>query len=157
MTLQRARLVFVTALVLAVVVLFTEFPIADLTHARSSVASASVELSKVQRENDALRLQVRDLKQGSTVEEIAHDEYGLVEPGQQSVVVMPSNASASADRKSSAGGEEAEAPLGATTIPESDIVPSDAALAQVSGASTSSGDSFWHRVLDRLEFWKASV
>ena len=133
--LRRARIFFLAAVLLAGVLLLTEVPITDVVHARAAAADVTTALAKIRAENKALEAQVHDLKQGSTIEQIAHQEYGLVESGQRSVVVMP-------------GG-------GATG---SDVVPSDSQLSQVGGGSVARGGaSFWERVVQRLEFWKASA
>lgn len=160
--LYRARIVFVVAVVLAAIVLLTEFPVSSLVSARAASASAAAELSKVQSENKALASQVHDLKEGSTIEQVAHEEYGLVEPGQQSVVVMPGATSSTSTRGGASSRTNATAPLGSSTIPKSDLVPSDAPLSPVNeqqgaGTSATAASSFWKRVLERLEFWKPTA
>lgn len=152
--LSKARLVFVLAVLAAVVVLVTEFPLGELVTARSASSAAAAELSQVRQQNRALEALVHDLKKGSTIEQIAHEEYGLVEPGQRSYVVMPSAASTGGK-----AGPEAATPLGSSTIPRSDLVPSDSSLSPGPGAAKDpeAGESFWRRLLNRLEFWKATV
>jgi cell division protein FtsB len=152
--LYRARIAFVMAVVLGAIVLFVEFPIGQLVQARGAVASSSAQLSRLQSENRTLANQVRELQEGSTIEQVAHEEYGLVEPGQRSIVVMPG---AGAGAVGGRGPTGASAPLGSTTIPKSDLVPTDASLSPAGGGRVSGGGGFWGRVLDRLEFWKASV
>ncbi|MGO9560212.1 MAG: FtsB family cell division protein [Acidimicrobiales bacterium] len=154
--LRRARIFFLVAVVLAGVLVLTEVPIADLMHARSAASEVTSALAKVRAENRALEAQVHDLQQGSTIEQIAHQEYGLVEPGQRSVVVMPGGGATGSVRGHGSTGTSA--PLGETTIPKSDIVPTDSQVAQVGGGSAAhGGPSFWQRVVQRLEFWKASA
>lgn len=153
---RRARIFFLAAVLLAGVLLLTEVPITDVVHARAAAADVTTALAKIRAENKALEAQVHDLKQGSTIEQIAHQEYGLVESGQRSVVVMPGGgATGSVGGHGSTG---TSAPLGETTIPKSDVVPSDSQLSQVGGGSVARGGaSFWERVVQRLEFWKASA
>ena len=148
--LKRARLLFAVAVVLAVVILATSFPIGQLMQARSSAAVAATELSRVQRENRALASEVRRLKTGSAIQQIAHEDYGLVDPGQRSYVVMPRNGSS---RAGAAAG-----PLGNHQIPQSDLVPSDSVLSPPAPSrNPGAGRSFWQRLVNRLEFWKAVV
>ncbi|MGO9197563.1 MAG: septum formation initiator family protein [Acidimicrobiales bacterium] len=154
--LRRARLFFLAAVVVAGVVLATEVPIGDLVHARAAVADAAHVLAKVRSENRELSAQIHELKQGSTIQQIAHEQYGLIEPGQRSIVIMPGGGSTGSVRGHGSTGETA--PLGQSTIPKSDLVPSDSQVAQVgAGQGGGGGRGFWQRVLQRLEFWKASA
>lgn len=143
----RARLFFVLALALALAIVATEFPIGELMHVRSAGAAAASELAKVRKENRLLAGQVKDLKTAGTIEQIAHQQYGLVKAGQRSYVVMPS---------APAGSTKAVGPLADDRIPRADLVPTDSVLSPPVSSSSSSGGSFWHRLLRRLEFWKAS-
>ncbi len=163
MMLRRARVLFAAAVVASVFVVLTEVPFSELLHARGAVAAASAELDRLRHENGALSAEVGDLKNGSTIEQIAHEEYGLVSPGEGSVVVMPASEGSQGRRggsgKTGKTGEPGEAatPLGATTIPKSDLVPSDSPLSPANEGSRTPRhhESFWKRLLDRLEFWKA--
>ncbi|MHB1987717.1 MAG: FtsB family cell division protein [Acidimicrobiales bacterium] len=165
--LSRARLVFLVAVVLAGIIVATELPVGELLHARAAAATASVELAQVRRENKSLSEQVRDLREGASIQQIAHQQYGLVEPGQASIVVMPGSSSTglpgSGRRAKSQRVEHTNSPLTSATIPKADLVPSDAQLspAPVVGGrhsgSSSAGGGFWQRVLDKLEFWKATI
>ena len=153
--LGRARLVFGLAVLVAGIILLTQFPVGSLVNARQSAATASSQLSKLKAENQALAAQVRGLEKGSTIQQIAHQEYGLIEPGQRSVVVMPGGNTGG--RVHGEGATGAASPLGSDTIPRSDIVPSDAQLnPDPSSHGSQGGASYWQRLLNRLEFWKAS-
>ncbi|MHB8245086.1 MAG: FtsB family cell division protein [Acidimicrobiales bacterium] len=155
--LYRARVAFAAAVVVAGVILAIEFPVGQLVSARSAVSSSGAELAKVTRENRTLAIQVRDLAKGSTIEQIAHADYGLVLPGQRSIVIMPGgqmHTGGAIPGHSSAG---TSAPLGSTTIPRSDIVPSDSQLSPSVAPPQNNSGGFWQRVLTRLEFWKASA
>jgi cell division protein FtsB len=144
----RARIVLLLAVVAGIALLTTEFPFAQLVSERSSVAQASLQLSQLQAENRVLAGQVKALSQPSTVARIAHEEYGLVYKGQQSVVVLPS----------STDGSHGGGPLSSTYVPKSDLFPSDAIVAP--GAPPKGGGvkqkDFWARLLQRIEFWKAA-
>ena len=156
--LYRARIAFVVAVVLGAILLATEFPLAGLVHARATANATAAELSRIQTENRTLSNQVHDLRQGSTIQQIAHQEYGLVEQGQRSVVIMPGGGNTGSVRGHGTSGPSA--PLGSTTIPKSDIVPTDSSLSTGvggGGSGAGSGGGFWQRLLNRLEFWKGSV
>lgn len=148
--LKRARAILCGALLLALMVLVAEFPLASLVHAHSAADTAAAELAAVHAENAALSRQLTALRSGSAVAALAHEEYGLVLPNESSLVVVPGKTTG-ASRRSGA----ATAPLGATTIPQADIVPSDAPLSPP-GTGEGSEGSFWHRLLERLEFWNPS-
>jgi hypothetical protein len=110
------------------------------------VSHESWQLSQLQAENRVLAGQVKAMSQPSTVARIAHEEYGLVYKGQQSVVVLPS----------STDGSNRGGPLSSTQVPKSDLFPSDAIVAP--GAPPKGGveqKGFWARLLQRIEFWKA--
>jgi hypothetical protein len=89
---------------------------------------------------------VHALKDPSVIGQIAHAEYGLAEPGERSVVVLPGTTPGSASTRN---------PLADNPVPPSDLLPSDAVLdpgLQVTGPAVR-GPGFWHRVLGSLEFW----
>jgi len=133
--------------VVAVVVLVANLPVGALLHERSTLKTDTAQLAALQAENRQLSSQVKALHDPAVVGEIAHAEYGLAEPGERSVVVLPTTA------KSSSSGEN---PLADNRIPSSDVLPSDAILDPgVSPAAQPSGHGpgFWHRVLSSLEFW----
>jgi hypothetical protein len=155
--LTRARIALLTSVVLASLLLVLEVPLGQLTGARSAVAATAAELSRVQRQNQVLARQIDGLEHGPMIEEIAHEEFGLVGRGQRSVVVMPGGTGAARVHGGSTlpGGAPATAPLGSSEIPSSDLVPSDAAASPP--GSQALPQSFWQRFLDRLEFWKGSV
>jgi len=144
---HRARLFFFVALVVAAVVLVANFPVGALLHERSTLKTDTAQLAALQAENRQLSSQVKALHDPAVVGEIAHAEYGLTEPGERSVVVLPTTT------KSSSSGAN---PLADNRIPSSDVLPSDAILDPgVSPAAQPSGHGpgFWHRVLSSLEFW----
>ncbi|MGH9297134.1 MAG: FtsB family cell division protein [Acidimicrobiales bacterium] len=151
--LRRARIAFVAAVVLAAVILATQFPLGELLHARAAVSSSSGQLAALRRANNALSAQVKSLHQASTIEQIAHDQYGLVRPGQKSVVILPNGHDGGASGSARSGSIPDR--LGTAVIPPADLVPSDSLLSppEVKSAGSSRG-GYWGRVLDRLEFWK---
>jgi hypothetical protein len=100
----------------------------------------------LQAENRALSSQVRALHDPATIGRIAHEEYGLITPGQRSIVVLPGPAGSSSSTPD---------PLADNPIPSSDLLPSDAILGPSARAAQPlvHEPGFWHRVLASLEFW----
>jgi len=141
----RARIFLLVSLIAGIAIVATEFPLGQLLRQRAALAQATHQLSALQSENQSLTAQVNSLHQASTVARIAHQDYGLVSKGQRAVVVLPSPS------KSGSTG-----PLGTTSVPKSDLVPTDAIVAPTPGAGRSAtGQGFWARLLQRFEFWKA--
>lgn len=149
----RARLCFLAALVIGAIVLATELPLGNIVRARAAVAKSTTELAALRSENRSLGEQVSELRQGSTIQQIAHQEYGLVLPGQKSIVVMPGGSSGA--RVHGHGSTGSTAPLNSNTIPKSDLVPTDSPLSP-GKSSAKHGEGFWGKVVHRLEFWKPS-
>ena len=143
---QRARLFFFAALLIAVVILVANFPLGALVQGRTAVRADTAQLLALQAENKALSSQVRALHDPATLGRIAHEEYGLVTPGQRSVVVLPGAAGSSSSTPD---------PLANNPVPASDLLPSDAILDPGVQAARSPAHEpgFWRRVLDTLEFW----
>jgi len=147
----RARIALLVALLVGLVITATEFPLGQLMRGRAEVTEAGQQLKRLQAENRALAAEVRSLHQSGTVARIAHQDYGLVDRGQVSVVVLPS---ARAARDAGAG--SGAGPLSSTGVPKSDLVPSDAIVSPSPGAGPRRKTAgFWERVLQRLEFWRA--
>ena len=142
---HRARIVFVAALVVSLVIVATEFPLGQLLHERTVIATTGAELQRLQAANRSLAGQISSLHQPATVGRIAHEEYGLVQKGQSSIVVLPS--------PGDGGGVD---PLATSGIPSSNIVPSDALVASPATTGSGTEQGFWSRLLNRLEFWKAA-
>lgn len=141
---HRVRLLFVGAVVVALAIVGGEFPLAQLLHERAAIATTTAQLQRVQAENRVLAGQVAALHQPSTIARIAHQQYGLVQKGQSSVVVLPSPGS---------GGKD---PLVSSRLPSSDLVPSDGAVANPASSGPVDQQGFWSKLLNRLEFWKAT-
>jgi cell division protein FtsB len=146
----RARIALLLALIAGIVITATEFPLGQLMRGRAEVARATQHLSHLQAQNGALASEVSSLHQSATVARIAHEDYGLIAKGQQSIVVLPS-------RPAGASSTVGSGPLSATDVPGSDLVPSDA-IVSPTGTGASKGHQavgFWGRVVQRLEFWRA--
>lgn len=146
---RRAQLVLCGAIVLAAVIVGTQLPLGQIFGQRASIARETAELQQLQAQDAALSAQVHSLGQPSTVAVIAHQQYGLVYPGQISYVILPEATSA---------GRSQSGPLSSVTIPKSDLVPSDALIAAAAQpappASPDGHTGFLGQVLQRLEFWR---
>ena len=143
---QRARLFFFVALLIAAVIAVANFPLGALVHERSTVQAENAQLAALRTEDKTLASEVRALHDPATVGRIAHQEYGLISPGQRSVVVLPGSTGSSTSARN---------PLDNSPIPLSDVLPSDAILDPTMQAQPAPAHqpSFWHRVLGTLEFW----
>jgi cell division protein FtsB len=141
--LRRARLVLVAALAGAVIVVAAEFPLSELLHQHAALALTQEQLATLASRNSSLSADVIALSSNSTVNAIAHEEYGLVQPGQSSYVILPAANSAAAKQG-----------LSATAIPPQDLVasgPTAGTSAIPTGQTESPG--FWSRFASHLEFW----
>jgi cell division protein FtsB len=141
--LQRARLGLVVAALASLVALVCWFPLSELLNQRGELSSLGSQVSSVAARNATLRSQVVALGQNGTIETIAHEEFGLVKPGQLSYVIEP------------AAGSTTGAPgLRETPIPTTDLVADQPVIAPHSVAAAQSGPDFWGRFVSRLEFWR---
>jgi cell division protein FtsB len=143
---QRARLVFLAAVALAVVIIAGELPLGALAHEKAAIAGSSRQLQVLQDENKSLSQQVSALNDPATIERIAHAQYGLVMRGQRSYVILPSPG----DDSSGAS------PLSTIPLSPSEIVPNDATGTAQAGTATKSaghGEGVWAQIENRLEFW----
>jgi len=147
---RRARIALLGALLASAGIVATQFPLNQLLGERTAVRQQSQQLLQLNAENRSLAAQIASLHQPDTIARLAHERYGLVAVGDQSLVVLPSVAGQAAS---------ASDPLESTLVPKSDLVPSDS-LISASGA-TGSGSvgtpaGFWSKLVQRLEFWKAA-
>lgn len=142
----RARAVLAAAFLVGLVIVATEFPLGQLLHERAALAQAGAQLGQLQAQNRQLGAEVSALRDPSTIARIAHDDYGLVTRGERSIVILPSPGS----------GGRPSGPLSSTSVPRSDLVPSDAIVSAAGGGSATHQPGFWSRLLQRLEFWHAS-
>ncbi|MFZ0171048.1 MAG: septum formation initiator family protein [Acidimicrobiales bacterium] len=144
----RARLLLVVAFVAGIVIVATEFPLGQLIRGRAAMAQASAQLTRLQAQNRALAAQVASLHEDATIARIAHEEYGLISKGERSIVVLPAPS-----RRAGTG----TGPLNSTTVPRSDLVPTDAIVSPTGagGSKPVKQAGYWARLLQRLEFWKA--
>jgi hypothetical protein len=158
------------AVVFALVVLLTSFPIGELLSQRSAISGTAHELSTVTGENESLARQVADLSNPSAINDLAREDYGFVPKGQRVYDILPS--SSPSGSALSAG----ELPLDAPPVVpgsarsqaligiEASIgAPSTARPVQGARPKDTSIDgdtpeppephSYWGRVVQTLEFW----
>jgi cell division protein FtsB len=143
---QRARLVFLAAVILALVIVAGELPLGALVHEKSAIAGTSRQLQILRNENQSLSQQVSSLNDSATIEKIAHAQYGLVERGQRSFVILPTEGD----------GTSGPNPLSSNPLSPLQIVPNDAAGAiPASNAKRGvHGPGVLSQIESRLEFWR---
>ena len=140
--LHRARLILVAAVIGAMIVVGAEFPLKELLHQRSNLALTQQELATLAARNSSLTADVVALSSNSTVNAIAHEEYGLVKPGQSSYVILPAANSAAAKQG-----------LSIPAIPPQDLIAAGPVADPIATSAVPSGGGFWSRFLAHLEFW----
>ena len=94
MTLRRARIVFACAVALSLVIAWRSLPSGNPITARHSVQAVADQLARVHKQEAALRQQEKNLGTSQAVERLAHQQYGLVAPGQTEYVILPAAGSA---------------------------------------------------------------
>lgn len=141
--LRRARLVLVAAVIGALIVVGAEFPLSELLHQHADLALTQEQLGTLASRNSSLTADVVALSSSSTVNAIAHEEYGLVQPGQDSYVILPAANSAAAKRG-----------LSIPAIPPQDLIAASPVAGPATlSPTTSASTSFWSRFASHLEFW----
>jgi len=164
---RRARTMLGAAIVIAVVVLLTSFPIAGLLNQRSALSTTGHELTVVHAENQSLSHQVADLANPSTVNALARHDYGFVVKGQQAYDVLPSSGPSGAALSASnqvpldgppvvPGSARSQALIG--IVAPLEAVGAAPATSGAEGSGSDSGEqpephSYWGRVVRSLEFW----
>ena len=140
--LRRARLILVAAVIGAVIVVGAEFPFSELMHQHAALNLAQRQLSMLASRNSSLTADIGALSSNSTVNAIAHEEYGLVQRGQSSYVILPA-----------ANSEAAKQGLSIPAIPPQDLLASGPVPGRVVLPTSSDSPSFWSRFAAHLEFW----
>jgi cell division protein FtsB len=143
---HRARLGLVVSVIAAGVFVGFEFPVGELLHQRAEISLTASQLRALTAADRALAGQVASLRSASGIERIAHEQYGLVHPGQTAYVVLPFR-----------GDRNLGNPLAEHPIPSGDVVPAASGAVAAPGRGTASGppgEGLWQRVLARLEFWR---
>ncbi len=161
--LRRARVGLVVAAGLGGALVITQLPLSELLAQRAALRTVGGQLAVLDQRNAALRAGNASLSQPGTVAAIAHEEYGLVRPGQIAYVILPA----------SGHGDPDAASLGTPVLSHSQMVSSSPqALTGIAPAGASgtgseagaggraaapgagAGGSLLSRMLDRLAFWR---
>lgn len=144
-SLRRARAGLVGAVVLAIAIVATGLPTATIGRQRDALAAVDRQLATVEAHNAAIRSEITSLRQRSTIEAIAREDYGLVRPGQRSFVILPGKGAHAVGAGT----------LGLEPIPADDLVPTSvSAVAPLVAAAGAKSASLWSRTLNELEFWR---
>ena len=85
------------ALVVVVLLFALAVPVRTLMQQRSDLAHLQTEQRSLERQNQALKLQVARLQDPAYLERIARECLGMVRPGEISFVVVPKGGSKAAD------------------------------------------------------------
>jgi len=167
---RRARTLLIGAVVFALVVLLTSFPLGELLSQRSAISGTAHELSTVTAENESLARQVADLSNPSAINDLAREDYGFVPKGQRVYDILPSSSPSGSALSAGVlpldaapvvpGSARSQALIG---IEASIEAPSTARLVPGGHAKDTSNvanppaphesHSYWGRVVQTLEFW----
>ena len=181
---RRNRIPLALAAVFSLAILGTSFPASALLAQHRQLSAASGQLSALQKENQSLAEQQRQLSSKADIDRLARQDYQLVQPGQTLYDVLPPSGKSTATPPGGFGsGDPGDQPL-VDPANAPDMSP-DPGLVQQSPASGSAGSggaktdssgstpggpsassgssgsaagtspsSFWSRVANTLEFWK---
>jgi hypothetical protein len=158
------------AVVFALVVLGTSFPLEGLLAQRSALSSTAHELTTVEAQNQSLSRQVTALADPATVNGLARHDYGFVGQGQRAYDILPASSPSGSVPSGSGqvplggppvvpGSARSQALLG--VVPSGTVTTPHAADTAPTGVAGSASvmvvppepHSYWGRVLKSLEFW----
>jgi cell division protein FtsL len=143
---QVHRWVLLGAVLCAAVIVVAWFPARELLHQHDELGAVNGQLATLAKRNASLSADITALSSNSTIAEIAHEQYGLVRPGQASYVLLPA-----------AGSAAANGALTTTSIAPQDLIAApvdEPRAAPTSSASAVAAGSFWSRFSAHLEFWR---
>ncbi len=144
-SLRRARAGLVGAVVLAIAIVAAGLPTGTIGRQRDALAAADRQLATVEVHNAVIRAEITSLRQRSTIEAIAREDYGLVRRGQRSFVILPGKGAHAVGAGT----------LGLEPIPADDLVPTSvSAVAPLVATAGAKSASLWSRTLNELEFWR---
>jgi cell division protein FtsB len=86
---RRAALLLIVALTAVGVLLLFVFPARTLLAQRHQIAATQSHIAALSRENTALAARINAMLDPAQIEQIAHEQYGLVMPGQQAYTIIP--------------------------------------------------------------------
>jgi cell division protein FtsB len=139
------RWILLGAALCAAVIVVAWFPVRELVHQHDELGAVNGQLATLAKRNASLSADISALSSNSTISAIAHEQYGLVRPGQTSYVILPAVGSAAANGA-----------LTTTSIAPQDLIaaPIDEPHSASTGSSTAGAGSFWSRFSSHLEFWR---
>jgi cell division protein FtsB len=142
------RWVVLGAALCAAVIVVAWFPARELIGQHEELTAVNGQLSMLAKRNASLSADISALSSYSTIAAVAHEQYGLVRPGQTSYVILPAVGSAAANGA-----------LATTSIAPQDLIaaPVDEPRSGSSPGTSSGGGSFWSRFSGHLEFWRWAV
>jgi cell division protein FtsB len=86
---RRAAVLLIVALAAVGVLLLFVFPARTLLAQQHQISATESHISALTRENSELATRIRSMKDPTQIEQIAHEQYGLVMPGQQAYTIIP--------------------------------------------------------------------
>jgi type II secretory pathway pseudopilin PulG len=165
--------------VIALVIVGTSFPAAALLRQHQQLSSTSVQLQKLQHQNQLLAEQQQQLTSKAEIQRFARQFYQLVLPGATLFNVLPATGHTATAAGSPPTGDPGSQPLvspanAPNMSPDPGLPPGGAAGTRSSSSGGSTGSSaanppagsstgssgsaspggFWHRVTTTLEFWR---
>jgi cell division protein FtsB len=86
---RRAAVLLMVALAAVGVLLLFVFPARTLLAQRRQISATESHISAISRENADLAARIKSMSDPAQIEQIAHEQYGLVMPGQQAFTIIP--------------------------------------------------------------------
>ncbi len=132
------RLVMPLAVVTAVGMIVVWFPFSTLLSQRTQMNAVSQQIALLHQQGHVLQVQQKALSTAQATEELARQEYQLVQPGQRLIQVLNNGDGTAGDP----GDSPLASPLGTSGVTSG------------SQHSVHHGAGFWSRVVHTLEFWR---
>ncbi len=132
------RLVMPLAVVTAVGMIVVWFPFSTLLSQRTQMNAVSQQIALLHQQGHVLQVQQKALSTAQATEELARQEYQLVQPGQRLIQVLNNGDGTAGDP----GDSPLASPLGTSGVTSG------------SQHSVHHGTGFWSRVVHTLEFWR---
>lgn len=132
------RLVMPLAVVTAVGMIVVWFPFSTLLSQRTQMNGVAQQIALLHQQGHVLQVQQKALSTAQATEELARQEYQLVQPGQRLIQVLNNGDGTAGDP----GDSPLASPLGTSGVTSS------------SQHSVHHGAGFWSRVVHTLEFWR---
>jgi cell division protein FtsB len=170
---RRRRFPLALAVLVAIVLLATSFPLSTIFTQHHQMSAAAAQLSRLHHENQKLAEQRSQLNSNIAIQRLARGDYQLVSPGQTLYSVLPASGHAtSTSTGQPTSGDPGYQPLvdpadAPDMSPDASLAEQQAAAAAKDASSptksngTSSGadkapaaSGFFTRVANSLEFWE---